>query len=243
MTDKTVPPLSHFKVLTFDVVGTLIDFEAGIINGVNQIATPLGRTVDPEVALDAYRAALEHSGTLRFPDNMVNRWPLMAASLDLPDTEANGKIMVEALAESPAFPDSAAALARLGKHYKLVAATNAQRWALTRYEAKLGHPFDFTFTVDEVGTTKPDPAYFEFFLATLAEQGFAKADILHTAQSQYHDIGVSRRLGFTNCWIERRHAQKGSGGTQIAERTEPDYHFTSLAALADAVEGAGAVTA
>lgn len=243
MTEKTVPPLSHFKALTFDVVGTLVDFEAGIVNGVTAIAAPLGRTVDPEAALDAYRTALADSGTLRFPDNMVARWPTMAAILDLPDTEENGKIMVEALAESPAFPDSAAALARLGKRYTLVAATNAQRWALKRYEDKLGHPFDHTFTVDEVGTTKPDPAYFEFFLAKLAEHGLQKGDILHTAQSQYHDIGVSRRLGFTNCWIERRHAQKGTGGTQIAERTEPDYHFTSLAALADAVEAEGAATA
>ena len=66
-------------------------------------------------------------------------------------------------------------------------------------------------------------------------------EILHVAQSQYHDIGVSRRLGLTNCWIERRHAQKGYGGTIEPESfTEPDYRFTSLAGLADAVEAEGA---
>jgi putative hydrolase of the HAD superfamily len=44
------------------------------------------------------------------------------------------------------------------------------------------------------------------------------------------------RLGYQTCWIERRFAQKGTGGTLESERTEPHYHFTSLAQLADAVE-------
>jgi hypothetical protein len=31
-------PFSHFKVLTFDVVGTLIDFEAGVLNAVRKLS-------------------------------------------------------------------------------------------------------------------------------------------------------------------------------------------------------------
>jgi putative hydrolase of the HAD superfamily len=60
--------------------------------------------------------------------------------------------------------------------------------------------------------------------------------ILHVAQSQYHDIGVAKRLGYTVCWIERRQGMKGTGGTIMAPRTEPHYHFASLAAFADAVD-------
>jgi putative hydrolase of the HAD superfamily len=44
----------------------------------------------------------------------------------------------------------------------------------------------------------------------------------------------------TNCWIERRHAQKGYGGTIEPENfTEPDYHFTSMAGLAEATRHSG----
>ena len=69
---------------------------------------------------------------------------------------------------------------------------------------------------------------------------YGKDDILHVAQSQYHDIGISRKLGMTNCWIERRHAQKGYGGTIEPENfTEPDYHVTAMAGLAEAVRQAG----
>ena len=38
--------------------------------------------------------------------------------------------------------------------------------------------------------------------------------------------------------IERRCGMKGSGGTIESEHTAPDYHFRTLAELADAV-GAG----
>ena len=56
------------------------------------------------------------------------------------------------------------------------------------------------------------------------------------AQSQYHDIGVARQLGYTVCWIERRAGMKGSGGTLESAHTTPDYHYPTLAALADAVD-------
>jgi putative hydrolase of the HAD superfamily len=70
----------------------------------------------------------------------------------------------------------------------------------------------------------------------LSRDGFVLEDILHVAQSQYHDIGVAKQLGYTVCWIERRKGLKGSGGTLAAKHTKPDYHFATLAELADAVE-------
>jgi putative hydrolase of the HAD superfamily len=45
----------------------------------------------------------------------------------------------------------------------------------------------------------------------------------------------------TNCWIERRHDRNGYGGTIApANFTTPDYHFTSMAGLAEATEAARA---
>jgi putative hydrolase of the HAD superfamily len=83
---------------------------------------------------------------------------------------------------------------------------------------------------------KPDPQFFAYTRGVLATQGILFENILHVAQSQYHDIGVAMRLGYQTCWIERRFAQKGTGGTLESARVEPHYHFTSLAQLADAVE-------
>ncbi|MGO8219952.1 HAD family hydrolase, partial [Rhizobium ruizarguesonis] len=39
---------SEFKYMTFDVVGTLIDFEGGLKTGFAEIAAEVGSTVDGE---------------------------------------------------------------------------------------------------------------------------------------------------------------------------------------------------
>jgi putative hydrolase of the HAD superfamily len=51
-------------------------------------------------------------------------------------------------------------LKRLRKRYRLVAMTNARRWALDQMARTLGDPFDDGVTVDEAGCEKPDPAFF-----------------------------------------------------------------------------------
>nr|WP_255699934.1 HAD-IA family hydrolase [Jiella avicenniae] len=223
--------------MTFDVVGTLIDFEAGLTGGLEAIAADHGLTVDGEAALAIYGQCRRDAEAGKFPDDVARCYGVIAARTGLPRGPEQGARMVEAVAASPAFADSVEALSRLSRRFKLVAMTNAQRWAFERYAEVLGRPFYKGFTTDDTGTEKPDPAFFDFVLADLAKDGFGKADILHVAQSQYHDIGISRQLGLTNCWIERRHGRPGSGGTIAPESfTRPDFHFTSLAALADAVE-------
>jgi putative hydrolase of the HAD superfamily len=154
----------------------------------------------------------------------------------LPDNDEYARGLALAVKNFPAFPDSVEALKRLHKHFKLVATTNSQIWALDYMAKTLEEPFDVRVTVDDVRFEKPDPQFFAFARGVLSTQGIVFEEILHVAQSQYHDIGVAMRLGYQTCWIERRFAQKGTGGTLESERTEPHYHFTSLAQLADAVE-------
>jgi putative hydrolase of the HAD superfamily len=229
--------LSDFRYLTFDVVGTLIDFEGGLKRTLAALAAEAGVALDGEEALTLYRAARYMDEALRFPDDLPRCYRVIAPKLGLPLREDFAERLRDDVAGWRAFPDSREALARLRTRYKLVAMTNAQRWAFVHFSRELGEPFYAGFTVDDTGTEKPDPAFFEQVIAFVEKDGGSKEQILHVAQSQYHDIGISRRLGLTNCWIERRHAQQGYGGTIEPERfTAPDFHFTSMAGLADAVD-------
>jgi putative hydrolase of the HAD superfamily len=232
-------PLSAFRYLTFDVVGTLIDFERGLTDRLRAIAARAGVPFNGEEALTLYRGARYMPGVGHFPDDLVRVYGVIAPRLGLPADAASANELRDSVPQWAAFADSVNALARLAQHYRLIAMTNAQRWAFEHFSATLGRPFHAAFTVDDTGTEKPDPAFFHKVFAFVEAEGFSKHDMLHVAQSQYHDIGVSRALGLTNCWIERRHAQPGYGGTIEPERfTTPDYHFTSMAALADAADAA-----
>lgn len=227
----------EFKYMTFDVVGTLIDFEGGITTCLEEIAGEVGVSLDGEAALSLYREARYMEEALLFPDDLARVYMVIAPKLGLPADEKYGARLRDSAKIWSAFPDSAEALASLAKTHKLIAMTNAQRWAFEYFEKELGSPFFASFTADDTGTEKPDPAFFEHVFDYVKTLGNSKDDILHVAQSQYHDIGISRSLGMTNCWIERRHAQKGYGGTIEPENfTEPDYRFTSMGDLAVAVK-------
>lgn len=238
-TETAVKPLTAFRYVTFDVVGTLIDFEGAIVGGLKAIAAREGIDIDGEAALAIYREARYEPGALRFPDDLGRCYGRIAAETGLPDTPEDRRFMIDAVGEAEPFPDSVEAMARLKRHYRLIAMTNARRWAFDKYAEKLGQPFWAAFTTDDTGTEKPDPAFFRQVFAFVGQEGDGQDDILHTAQSQHHDIGISRALGMTNAWIQRRHAQKGYGGT-IAPRefTEPDYHFHALIDLARAADAA-----
>lgn len=228
--------LPEFKYMTFDVVGTLIDFEGGLKDCLAGIAAEAGVEIDGEEALTLYRAARYSKDADLFPDDLVRVYLAIAPKLGLPAERKHGEHLRDSAKNWKGFSDSAGALAQLAKDYRLIAMTNARRWAFDFFAQELGNPFYAAFTADDTGTEKPDPAFFENVFDFVASDGGSKQDILHVAQSQYHDIGISRELGLTNCWIERRHAKKGYGGTiEPSEFTEPDYHFTSMAGLADAV--------
>jgi putative hydrolase of the HAD superfamily len=231
--------LTDFDVLTFDMIGTLIDFENGVLN----FARPRILRVKPEATddeiLQCYaraqsRIRAQDPGLL-FSGRLPRTWDEMAAEYGVPVAENDGALFVQSARRWPAFPDSAAALAELRKHYRfLVVVTNGDRLSARAMAATLGSPFSEIITEEDMGVAKPDPKAFEHFIAHLEKQGVARKRILHVAQSQYHDIGTARRLGLATAWIYRRHGKAGYGGTQVPpEFTSPDFLATSLQGLVD----------
>jgi putative hydrolase of the HAD superfamily len=234
---ETGMALSGHKVMTFDVVGTLIDFEAGILDYIRGKA----KDASDQAILEAYAVAedRQHHETPRlpFPSMMAPIYREMAEKLDLPKSEDDVQGFRLSIPRWPAFPDAVAALKRLRKNCYLVAMTNSDNWALSHFAATLDHPFDDLVTAEMVGWNKPDPQVFAYVRGRLSKEGYGFADILHVAQSQYHDIEVAMRLGYQTCWIERRMGKQGAGATPVSGNDlKPHYHFGSLAELADAVD-------
>jgi FMN phosphatase YigB (HAD superfamily) len=62
-----------------------------------------------------------------------------------------------------------------------------------------------------------------------------KTDVLHTAQSLFHDHVPANRFGLASAWIDRRHAESGWGATKRPPGTPTyDFRFDSMAALVEA---------
>ena len=98
------------------------------------------------------------------------------------------------------------------------------------------------YTAEDIGSYKPDPRNFEYLLAHLAaEFGFGADDVLHVAQSLFHDHVPAGKIGLTRAWIDRQGlAAGGSWGAtaEVATRPTTEFVFGSMAEFADAADTA-----
>jgi 2-haloalkanoic acid dehalogenase type II len=226
--------LTDFDVLTFDLIGTLIDFETGVL----QFARPRILRSNPAASdteiLECYAraqsAVRSREPSLLFSARLPKIWAEVAASYGVAMAEDDGTAFVRSARKWPAFPDSASALAELKKYFRfLFVVTNGDRASARTMAATLGSPFSEIITEEDMGVAKPEARAFEQFITHLERQGVKRNRILHVAQSQYHDIGAARRAGLATAWIYRRHGQPGYGGTQAPpEFTSPDFLAISL---------------
>jgi 2-haloacid dehalogenase len=230
--------LSDFKVLSFDCYGTLIDWETGILAALAPLAAQCATPPAPDALLALY-ARLESAQEAETPD-LIYRELLtrvharIAAELGVTASAADNAAFGASIGAWPAFPDSPQALAELKRHFKLVILSNVDRDSFRASNARLGVAFDAILTAQDIGSYKPDARNFAALIARVAELGHAKGELLHVAQSLYHDHVPAQRAGLKTVWIDRR-GGKGGGATPAPQgNVQPDARFTSLAALAEA---------
>ena len=234
-----MPQLSAFQVLTFDCYGTLIDWETGICQALAPWLEAQGVRVARDELLAAFAAAeapqQQETPDLCYPALLARVHESVAKRFGVAADPAAARAFGGSVRDWPAFPDSAAALAYLKRHYRLVILSNIDRASFAHSARKLGVEFDAVYTAQDIGSYKPDARNFEYMLARLAEQGVTKGQILHTAQSLYHDHVPARRIGLATCWIDRRAGQAGAGATRAPEvDVRPDFRFTTLGEMAAA---------
>ncbi len=231
--------LTDFKILTFDCYGTLIDWETGIFNALKPLLAKLPKPLARDAALENF-ARHESAQEVETPAmiysallSAVHR--RLAREWNIAASDGEHDAFGRSVGEWPAFPDSSEALAYLKRHYKLVILSNVDRASFARSNARLGVTFDAIYTAQDIGTYKPDARNFAFMIEKLAALGHPKRDILHTAQSLFHDHAPATAAGLATAWIDRRHDQQGFGAT-MAPPGAPriDFRFTSLGAMATA---------
>lgn len=231
--------LTDFKVLTFDCYGTLIDWESGIRSGLAPLTDRLERNLTPNEILEAH-ARYESNQQRQTPAKpyqellaVVYRRLAEEWGLSVPWDEClrYGR----SVKDWPAFPDSAEALQYLKQHYKLVILSNVDNQSFAASNRKLGVDFDAVYTAEDIGSYKPADANFQYLLTMLRALGFGKSDILHTAESLFHDHAAANRHGLKSCWIYRRHGREGFGATMSPGATPGyDFRFNSLAEMVEA---------
>ena len=228
-------PLDYgrFDALTFDCYGTLIDWESGLTEAFRAVLDAHGIEADSEDVLTryaGYEAAAEAGPYQRYRDVLASGLRGVAAELNFEPTAEESAAFGGSVADWPAFPDSAAALARLKERFRLGALTNCDDDLFAASNERLDVDFDWVVTAQQVGSYKPNERN---FAALFKRVGLPRDRILHVAQSLFHDHAPAQRLGLRSVWIDRRHDRPGAGATPEA-RAVPDATFPDMVSFAEA---------
>jgi 2-haloacid dehalogenase len=229
--------LSDFKALSFDCYGTLIDWESGIAEALRQLRERAGVSV--EALLDAYgpieHAIEEEQPGLVYTELLEQVHSRLSRHLGIEPVAEQAAAFGASVGDWPAFPDSVEALRYLKQHFKLIILSNVDRLSFAGSNRRLGVEFDHIITAQDIGSYKPDLRNFQYLLASLYADGIGKGDLLHVAQSLFHDHVPANRMGIASAWIDRRAGKSGSGATVLPDpMPHYDFRFTSLGELAAA---------
>lgn len=231
--------LTDFKVMSFDVYGTLIDWESGIIAGLKSLTDQVSRSLSRNEILEAH-AHFESKTQRQTPGTIYSRllavvYKRLAEEWGIATRWENCLAYGRSVEDWPAFEDSAGALHYLKRYYKLVVLSNIDNASFVHSNKKLKITFDAVYTAEDIGSYKPSPRNFEYMIENLARLGIEKHEILHTAESMFHDHAPANQLGLANCWIYRRHEQEGFGATMNpAEMPNYGVVFNNMSDLVEA---------
>ena len=239
--------LTKYKALSFDCYGTLIDWEAGIAAVLAPWAREQGLDLTDEELLLAYagnEAAVEReTPSALYPEVLASAFRRTGDKLGHPVSDGWAQRLGQSVPDWPAFPDSSSALARLARHYQLIILSNVHRDGFAGSNRRLHGDFAAIITAEDVGAYKPAPSHFRALEAKLGELGLDRKDLLHVAQSLFHDHVPAKREGLPSVWINRRHDRPGWGATpEPSDQWSYNLEFNSMADFADAVDQAFAAT-
>lgn len=231
--------LSQFKALTFDCYGTLIDWESGMVAALKPLTAKVKRPLSRDEILEAHarhESSQQHeTPAKRYSELLAVVYKRLAEEWGVPQSWDECLAYGNSIQDWPAFPDSAEALAYLKKHYKLVILSNVDNASFALSNQRLQVEFDAVYTAEDVGSYKPDLRNFEYLLDNIPALGVKKSEILHTAESMFHDHAPANKIGLRSAWIYRRHAEQGFGATMTpSQMPKYDYVFNSMADLVKA---------
>ena len=219
----SAPSLTAFKLLSFDIFGTLIDDQAGM----NAALTPLISQLDvSHPAKNSEKVRVEafdriefniHKAQPRLPQNQVlaRVYVTMGEEWGVAVSSEEAESFADSMGSWPAFPDTVEALRTLSKYYKLVPLSNVDRATCAKVlsEPLGGVNFDAVYVAEDIGSYKPDHRNFDYlFRQNLASFGISKEQTLHVAHGLQSDHGPAKEMGFFSAWIAR--------GTSEAEENE-----------------------
>jgi len=198
-----MPLPANVTFVTFDVYGTLIDWETGIYEAFSREAERDGFTIERDELITLFHEVEREiqSGSYELYAEVLRRTAVeISKRLGWPLEPSRSGFLPDSIQRWRPFKETNIQLGKLDKKYRLGLLSNVDDKLLGQTRRHLPTDFDLVVTAQQVRSYKPDPAHF----TECARRVGSKKGWVHVAAGLYHDVEPCVKARVPVIWVNRK---------------------------------------
>jgi 2-haloacid dehalogenase len=207
--------------VTFDVYGTLIDWDLGAYEAFKREADRDGFTLDRDELVSLFHSVQQQiqAGSYELYAEVLRRTAVqIAKDLSWPLEPSRSGFLPESVQRWAPFKETNPVLQKIAKKYSIGLISNIDDKLLGQTRRHIPLDFDLVVTAQQVRSYKPDPAHF-----TECERRIGgKKGWVHVAASYYHDVDPCIKKKIPVIWVNR------TGQVLESGQKKPDAEVKTL---------------
>jgi 2-haloacid dehalogenase len=216
-----MPLPKEVTFVTFDVYGTLIDWETGAFDAFSKEADRDGYTLSRDELIPLFLQQQQEikGGSYELYAEVLRRTAVnISRELGWPLEPSRSGFLPDSVMRWPPFKETNTQLDRFAKKFDIGLISNIDDKLLGQTRRHFKVDFDLVVTAQQVRSYKPDPAHFKE-----AERRIGgKKGWVHVAESYYYDVEPCIKLKIPVIWVNR------SGQTLEAGAKKPTAEVKTL---------------
>jgi 2-haloacid dehalogenase len=216
-----MPIPKNVTFVTFDVYGTLIDWETGIYEAFAKEAQRDDFVIDRNVLIPLFHEISQEieGGSYELYAEVLRRTAIeIAKRLEWELEPSRSGFLPDSVQRWKPFKETNIQLQKLAKKYKLGLLSNIDDKLLGQTRRHIPTDFDLVVTAQQVRSYKPEPAHF----TECARRVGGKRGWVHVASSHYHDVAPCIKARVPVIWVNR------TKQTLDSSQKKPTAEVTSL---------------
>jgi 2-haloacid dehalogenase/putative hydrolase of the HAD superfamily len=196
----------NITFVTFDVYGTLIDWETGIWEAFKTEADRDGFTIERDelIALFHETERQIEAGSYELYAEVLRRTAVqIAKKLGWPLEPSRSGFLPDSVQRWKPFRETNSVLAKIAKKHKVGLVSNIDDKLLGQTRRHMPLDFDLVVTAQQVRSYKPDLAHFNECERRMG----SKRGWIHVAASYYHDVEPCLKKRVPVIWVNRAKEQ------------------------------------
>src|SRR3954464_1612994 len=217
-----MPLPSKITFVTFDVYGTLIDWETGVYDAFKREASKDGFTIDDRDEIiprfHEYEREIEGGSSELYAEVLRRTAVRIAKDIGWELEPSRSGFLPDSVQRWAPFKETNPTLQKFKKKVEVGLISNIDDKLLGQTRRHIPIDFDLVVTAQQVRSYKPDPAHFN----ECERRVGTKKGWVHVAESYYYDVEPCLKKKIPVVWVNRRKETLESG------QKKPDAEVANL---------------